>query len=234
MDYGAELFFEDEYNGSQFAISGCLGEMSAAGIELYRTFELGFASMPTYIYLMNGSGQMYGDNNETPEVMVHIEPEIGPVRIFGSFLGGWHSDEERKTVFRWSGGTSISMGPVELRSEYAGGKWEETISKVADTTKNAAKPFGFYTKLFYQFNSWGKLMLHYNYVNYNFIGNYLDGEPGKEMYSTFTPGGQITAFDCLNIQAQCDIGNWRKINTKKDTRDRLEFYRFFLGMRVTF
>ncbi len=234
MDYGAELFFEDEYNGSKFAISSCLGEMSAIGIEIYKTFELGFASLPTYIYLLNGSGQMYNDNNETPEVMIHIEPEIGPVRLFGSFLGGWHSDTGRHTVLRWSGGTSITMGPVELRSEYAGGKWQKTVETVDYSMKTPAKPHGFYTKLFYQFTPWGKIMLHYNYVHYNFIGYYLQGDPGKEMYSTFTPGLQFNAFDCLSVQLQCDIGNWRRINTKRNTRDKLEFSRFFMGMRATF
>ncbi len=231
MDYGAELFFEDEYNGSKFAISSSLGEMSGTGIELYRTFELGFASLPTYVYIMNGSGNLFHDNNDSPEGMIHIEPEIGPVRLFGSFLGGIHSDEGRKTVFRWSGGCSVTMGPVELRSEYAGGQWEETVS---DSIPSDAEPHGFYAKLFYQFTSWGKIMAHYNYSRFNYIGTAENGIPGKEIYSTVTPGFNFNFFDCLAVQFQCDIGNWRRKNSVNNTRDSLVFYRYFMGLRATF
>lgn len=231
MDYGAELFFEDEYNGSIFTLSSCLGEMSATGIELYRTFELGFASIPTYIYIMNGEGNMFHDNNDLPEGMIHIEPEIGPFRLFGSFLVGKYDDDSEKDVFRWSGGGSITMGPVELRSEYAGGKWEESIS---DSAQSDAEPHGFYTKLFYQFASWGKIMAHYNYVKYNFIGSCINGSPGEMVYSTITPGFQINVFDCLSIQLQGDIAAWKMKNKERNTRDKLEFYRYFLGLRATF
>ena len=229
MDYGSELFFEDEYNGSVFAISSCLGEMSGAGIELYRTFEVGFASIPTYVYILNGSGNMFHDNNETPEGMIHIEPEIGPLRLFGSFLLGKYDDDGHKNVFRWSGGTALTMGPVELRSEYAGGQWEKGIGDSTD-----AKPHGFYVKLFYQFSSWGKLMAHYNYVKYNFTGSYFMGTSGEETYSTITPGLNINVFDCLSIQLQGDIANWRRKNKERNTKDKLEFSRYFLGLRATF
>ena len=231
MDYGAELFFEDEYNGSQFAISSCLGEMSGTGIELYRTFELGFASMPIYIYILNGEGNMFHDNNDLPEGMIHIEPEIGPVRLFGSFLVGKYDDDSKKNVFRWSGGASISMGPVELRSEYAGGKWEKSIG---ESIESDAIPHGFYAKLFYQFASWAKIMAHYNYAKYNFVGSHINGLPGEEIYSTITPGFQIYVFDCLAIQLQCDIADWKRKNKERDTKDELKFSRYFLGMRATF
>ncbi len=231
MDYGAELFFEDEYNGSIFAISSCLGEMSATGIEIYRTFELGFASIPTYIYILNGEGNMFHDNNDLPEGMIHIEPEMGPFRLFGSFLVGKYDDDSEKNVFRWSGGGSITMGPVELRSEYAGGKWEKSI---CNSAQSDAEPHGFYTKLFYQFASWGKIMAHYNYVKYNFIGPCTNGLPGEMVYSTITPGFQINVFDCLSIQLQGDIAAWKMKNTERNTKDKLEFYRYFLGLRATF
>ena len=231
MDYGAELFFEDEYNGSIFSISSCLGEMSAAGIELYRTFELSFASIPTYIYILNGGGNMFHDNNDLPEGMIHIEPEIGPVRLFGSFLLGKYDDEGHKNVFRWSGGGSVTLGPVELRSEYAGGNWEKSIG---DSAYADAEPHGFYVKLFYQFASWGKLMAHYNYVKYNFTGSYRMGTSGEETYSTITPGLNINVFDCLNIQLQGDIADWQMINEERNIKDRLKFSRYFLGLRATF
>ncbi len=231
MDYGAEIFFEEEYNGSRFAVSSCLGEMSATGIEIYKTFELGFLSMPAYLYIMNGSENLYHDNNETPEGMIHIEPEIGPVTLFGSFLAGRWDTENKKDVMRWSGGFSVALGPVELRSEYAGGTWEESIG---DTVQSDANPYGFYTKLIYQFSSWGKLMAHYNYVNYNFIGTHIRGDQGREVYSTITPAFQVYVFDCLSIQTQYDIADWRKFNKEKNTRDRLKFNRLFLGLRATF
>ena len=174
---------------------------------------------------------MYHDNNDLPEGMIHIEPEIGPVRLFGSFLAGKYDNDSEKNVFRWSGGGSIKLGPVELRSEYAGGMWEESL---ADTAESDAKPHGFYAKLFYQFSSWGKVMAHYNYVKYNFVGSHINGTPGWEIYSTITPGFQVNVFDCLSIQLQGDIANWRRRNKERNTRDKLEFSRYFLGLRATF
>ncbi len=230
MDYGAELFFEDEYNGSKFAISSSLGEMSGTGIEIYRTFELGFASMPVYLYILNGSGNLFHDNNDTPEGMIHIEPEIGPVRLFGSFLGGLY-DDDRSTVLRWSGGFAFDVGPVEFRSEYAGGKWEKSLS---DSLDPDAKPLGFYAKLFYKFSTWGKAMVHYNYVRYNYMGSHINGSRGREIYSTITPGLQINVFDCLGIQFQCDIGDWQRKDKERNIEDKLKFSRYFLGLRATF
>ncbi len=231
MDYGAELFFEDEYNGSPFAVSNWLGEMHGTGFEFYKTIELGFASMPTYIYLLNGSNNLFHDNNDSPEAMIHIEPEIGPVRLFGSFLAGKYDDEGEKNLFRWSGGASLTLGRVELRSEYAAGKWEESLNDSATTD---GMPYGFYGKLFYQFSDWGKAMIHYSYARYNFIGTPIGGPPGKEIYSTITPGLHANLFDCLGIQLQCDIGDWEMQKALKNTKDELNFYRFFLGIRATF
>ncbi len=231
MDYGGELFFEEEYNGSKFAVSSCLGEMSATGIELYKAFELGFASMPAYLYIMNGSGRLHNDNNESPEVMLHIEPEFGPISLFGSILGGRWDNENKKNILRWSGGLSVAMGPVELRSEYAGGKCEKSFG---DSLQFDATPHGFYTKLICQFSDWGKLMLHYNYVNYNFIGTYIGGDPGREIYSTVSPAFQVYIFDFLSIQSQFDIADWHKVNKEKNITDKLKFNRVFLGLRATF
>jgi hypothetical protein len=236
MDYGAELFWEEEYNGSKFTISSALGRMHATGIELYRNFELGAISLPVYLYVMNGSENLFRDNNDTPEGMIHIEPEMGPVKLFGSFLAGYYDDEGENKVFRWSGGASIDLGPFTFRSEYAGGLWEKSIENITQFERfySDAKPLGFYAKLFYNYSSWGKVMVHYNYVKYNYAYSCLAGKAGEEEYSTITPGLQFNVFDCLGIQFQCDIGNWKRTVESFKKKDALTFYRFFLGLRATF
>ncbi len=236
MDYGAELFWEEEYNGSMFSINSALGLMHGTGIEIYRAFELGAISLPVYLYILNGSGNLFHDNNDTPEGMIHIEPEIGPLKLFGSLLYGKYDDDGEKNVVRWSGGLSLDFAAFSFRTEYAAGLWEKSMEQVVDSafTYSDTKPWGVYFKFFYNFSSWAKAMIHYNYVKNNYAYNQIDGLPGKEIFLTITPGVQFYFMDCLSVQLQLDIGNWKREVDNFGTKDNLKFVRSFLGLRATF
>ncbi|MBT4363150.1 MAG: hypothetical protein HOC71_03275 [Candidatus Latescibacteria bacterium] len=231
-DYGTELFWEEEINGGKFSCNDFLGAMHETGIELYKPIEFSAVSLPTYLYLLNGGpgGQknLFNDNNNTPTVMLHVEPEIGAFRFQGTLARGKWDDNNKYDMTRYSAGAAYMWGGFSARAEFAGGNWEKSIpTKVLED----ATPFGYYAKLFYEFSSWGKAMLHYDYAKHNFNG-FITTAPGEEEYITITPGLQITLAPGSMIQIQYDIADWKK--WRKNQNDTLKFNRLTVGLRSTF
>jgi hypothetical protein len=232
-DYGTELFWEEEINGGKFTCNDYLGAMHETGIELYKPFEFSSFSLPMYVYLLNGGpgGQknLFNDNNNSPMAMIHVEPEIGALRLHGSLARGKWDDAGKYNMTRYSAGVGYQVGEISARVEAAGGNWESSIP--AQTMEDAT-PFGYYAKILYRVNHWAKLMLHYDYVNHNFNGFYSP-LPGEEIYKTFTPGVQISVAGSAMVQIQYDIADWTK--WKSDTENQtLKFNRMTVGLRATF
>lgn len=222
LEYGQEMFWEDEFSGGKFAINDTLGRMQSMGVEAVKNFSLGDLYLPVYIYAINGNTQ-FADNNRQPMGMIHAEPEIGIFKFTGSFAAGRYDDKEQLGMTRWSGGVAINLGDINIRSEYAGGKWERAIDGVRATT-----PYGWYAKIFYKVSDWMKLMYHFDYVYNNYSGfNSFSSGPG-EKYITNTPGIIISLYDTL-LQFRVDIGDWSRTNG-----DSLLFTRTVLGWRATF
>ena len=231
-DYGTELFWEEKIHGGKFSCNDYLGAMHETGIELYKPIELSGVSLPTYFYLLNGGpgGQknLFNDNNNTPTVMLHVEPEIGSFRFQGSIARGKWDKNNKYNMIRYSAGAAYGIGEFSARAEVAGGNWENSIpaKKLEDAT-----PFGYYGKLLYSFAPWGKAMLHYDYAKHNFNG-FISSLPGEEEYVTITPGVQLSIAASSMIQIQYDIADWEKWN--HDESDKLKFNRFTMGWRSTF
>lgn len=225
MEYGEELFWQDELNGSKFAANTHLGAMHESGLELYRDFELGSVSLPVYFYLVNGTGKDFGDNNRHPMLMLHLEPEIGPVKFSGSLAYGKWDASDANDMTRYSAGLQYSLGAFQLRSEFAGGKWAKSIGGVKD-----AVAFGYYVKLFYRITPWLKAMVDANLADHNFNGFFFTGAGAGEKYTTVTPGLIFNITDSNLLLLQYDIADWRV----KDDSDKLQFKRLTLGWRSTF
>lgn len=224
-EYGAELFWEDEHIGGKFAINDYLGAMHETGIELYKPFELGAVSLPSYLYVLNGGSNEYADNNNGPLVMLHAEPETGALKFQGSFAAGKHDDKNKHTVYRYSAGVAWEGSAFSARAEYAGGTWEKSIEGVKDAVAN-----GYYAKVFYRFTPWGRAMLHYDFADMNFNDmNYT--KRGGEEYTTITPGIKINVAPSSALQIQCDIADWKRVD---GSGRKLKFTRFAAGWRVTF
>jgi hypothetical protein len=145
-------------------------------------------------------------------------------------------------VIRWSYGLALGTGPFEFRSEVAQGQWEDCLlhEYLPDTLTRIvsyrdADVFGVYAKLSWRFRTRARVLLHYNFVNYNFVGNpYSHAVEGRERYSTLSPGVQVFLFKICTIQAQADFGWWKQYVQATNIREALEFCRFTLGWRVEF
>ncbi|MHB9029465.1 MAG: hypothetical protein ACYC9O_11915 [Candidatus Latescibacterota bacterium] len=233
MEYGAELFWEDEFNGGKFAIDTSLGTMHETGIEVYKPFEFGAVSVPAYLYVINNSSE-YIDNNSSPMVMIHAEPEIGAWKFTGSLGSGKYDNKNKENNTRYAVGAAYEWKSLSARAEYAGAIYERSVRDInpADNTVTIydATPFGYYGKVFWRATPWARLMLHYDYVDHNFSGS--KSTPGVEKYTTITPGVQFKVMSSSFIQVQYDIADWKQSTAQGD--QTLKFNRLTVGWRTTF
>jgi hypothetical protein len=237
MDYGAELFWEEELNGSAFSCNTRLGAMQETGIEAYRTFEVNKISLPLYLYVVNGNGELGGATNRTPTVMLHVEPELGFLKFSGSFAYGKWDGGDSNAYSRWSGGASATLGALSLRGEFAGGLWknQNTLSNASRMDETSS---GFNVKASYRWADWGKLMLGYSLSNEGIQVNDTSSSGGvvavkTETYGTFTPVLQFNPMNSASIFIQSDIGTgkgWQDIATPL----KLSYIRMSIGTRLTF
>lgn len=236
-DYGAELYWEEEYHGGQFSNSLFLGAMHDTGIELYRNFDIGSISVPAYFYMLNGGNHNsteYFDNNNSMSAMIHVEPEFGPFRCQLSALYGNHDEDDRLKVQRFSGGFAYSWMNLDLRGEAAYGKWNEAF-RVNGEIKDAITKGGYF-KAKYRIAPFLSMMYHYDLVDKNFDGYHFSYGGFGEENITHTVAIQLFAAETSIIQIQYDMADWK---LKKDSdfslqRDYLKFNRFVIGWRTTF
>ncbi len=222
MDYGEELFWQEQLNGNKVSNNSNLGAMHESGIELYRNFEAGPVSLPVYFYLVNGTGSNFGDNNRHPMMVLHIEPEYSGVKLFGSFAYGKYDASDANDVTRYTGGFEYALGDFSIRSEYIAGKW---ANKLTGTQAGDAVAFGYYAKVFYRVLPWLKVMVDCSLADQN-----TSSTNSGEKYTTISPVLIIRASDSSLLFLQYDIADWRY----KDDSDRLAFKRMTVGWRNTF
>lgn len=234
-EYGAELFWEDEISGSKWSCNNYLGAMHDTGFEVYKAFEIGDMSLPTYFYLLNG-GHEFNDNNKTPMLMLHAEPEFGALKFLVSVATGKYDDDDEKNVFRYAAGIDYTRGAFNIRAEYAGGTWEDSI--VEDDSLGVyddATPYGYYVKAFYRVAPWVKFNLHYYLVDNNYTGFHYTSL-GSETYTSIIPGIQLYLSESTIVTMNYDMA----VRERKDrfgipgNDDKLDYNRLIVGMRVTF
>ena len=231
LDYGTELFFEDEFNAGQFTHSPFLGEMHESGLEILKSFSVSSVSIPVFLYIMNGAidtgGSAYLDNNNQPTVMLHAEPELGPVKLTGSIALGKWDDKEINNLMRYSFGVMLDFGDLTIRSEAAGAVLQKALSS------GDAKAYGYYFKAGYRpsFAKWFRLTFQQNLADHNFTGfdNIASGTTG-ERYLTNSPGFELYILDSAILQFAVDIADWRTY----DNTNISQFVRPTLGCRITY
>ncbi|NQV18958.1 MAG: hypothetical protein HQ534_10485 [Armatimonadetes bacterium] len=222
-DYGAELFWEEVISGSKWSCNGNLGDMADTGIEVYKAFEFDSFSLPAYFYLLNG-GSRFGDNNKTPMIMLHAEPEFGALKFLGSVASGKYDDDDEKSVFRYAFGASYTAGAFNIRSEVAGSTWED--KNTVNGTLEDDKPFGYYVHTSYALKPWAKLQFRYDFAD----NNGSDSGVGDETYTSIKPGLQLLVADGAAILVNYDIAT----RIRESSGSKLEYGRLIVGMRVTF
>jgi hypothetical protein len=230
MDYGEELFWQEEYNGSRFAANPYLGEADAAGVEVYKAFTLGDASLPVWLYAINPSSSNLGSVNNQPAGMIHVEPEYGMFKLSGSYQAGTWDANKQDAYQRTSGGIVFNWQGLQLRGEYASGRWNNQISMGNDALSQ-----GWYAKAIYKVTPWLKLVYNYNvaYMNFEtFFDNFLSPiDGGPEKYITHTLTFDINMTDSSILMLQIDYAyQWAKTSGE----DALTFIRPTLAYRITF
>ena len=227
-EYGNELFWEDEMNGSQFACNPWLGDFTDAGVEVVHYFDIGESSLPVYAYLLNGSGAE--ELNKSPVLMLAAEPQFGALRLHLAAAGGTWDSNNAYPMLRGSAGLSLSIKKFTMRSEGAVGYWEKRIGGSPDD----ALPFGAYVKFIYPFTPFVRMSIGASYVHNNFVGLY-NPQPGEEIYMTITPAIQIVTTSSSRIILQCDLSKWRQTPSEGVVGEKsLEFVQGTIGWRLTF
>ncbi len=228
MEYGDELFWDEEFNGSKFAADPWLGEMADTGVEVYKNFTVGDASIPVWLYALNGydpAAVVVNDNNDAPAFMIHVEPNMGMFKLTGSYTVGQYDNGKHDAYERASGGIQFIWDNLQLRSEFANGRWENKIATGID-----ARSYGWYVKAIYKFTPWLKLVYDYNVAELNFNGFFVTNNNGGENYLTHTLVLDYNITDSTYLMLQMDYADWKQNNGAEGLR----FFRPTLALRTTF
>ena len=210
MDYGAEMFFDEEMNTGKATHE--LMVVEDFGLGANKTFNFGDLSLPTYLYVMNGPAADYAfENNNQPDVMLHVEPRYGPVELYGSMLLSRYDAKELDADIRWLGGINFRLGGLTVRSEFSREKRERYISQGQDYNAE-----GYYVKVFYRVLPWLQFMIHHDSALEDTATSKTPADP-KVRYITNTPGMEINLSDSTILQVNCDIGDWRTEDGTKTT-----------------
>lgn len=227
-DYGAQLWYEEEYHDNFASSNSYLGSMDDVGIELYKNYELGNVSLPTYLYVLGGAGSQFTDNNNGKGILLHIAPEIGPIKLMGSLFNSakWAA-VNTGTINRWSGGLGYEAGNFMFRGEYMGGDFKDRFLSTSGVTKNL-KPWGYYAKVGYRVAPWLRPLISYARYKQDFTDSakqYID-----ETYWRLSPILNIYVSPESILFVQYDITS----NKRVDGSAKLEYNRLVLGWRTTF
>jgi hypothetical protein len=247
-DYGEQKGFQESNRYDKTGANHWLGAWHDMGVELYRPFELQFGdkylSIPTYLYLLNGTPDYLdipaSDNNNNKMVLLHAAPEFWKLRLIGSFGYGKWDDAGQHNVMRYAAGLGAEFGPVWLRAEYMGGRWdgEEFIRSydpmVVDTF--AARPFGYYAKLGLNIIPEKlRLIINYDYAEHNFAGFLSIGDPtARQQYTTIsgTLGWSVVSGSYLLLGVEKAL--WQSVDDAGSVATKLDFWRPTLGWRTVF
>ena len=210
MDYGEELFFDEEMTTGKATHD--LMVLEDYGFGVAKSFTFGDLSLPVNLYILGGAdGDFKFENNNQPGVMLHVEPHYGPVELYGSFFASRWDDKERYAKTKGLFGINVSWEGLTLRSEFARDRIENKVNAAAGIDKTDE---GYYVKLFYRVLPWLQFMIHHDSA--------LEGAStgpanrGKTTrYLTNTIAAEINLSDSTILQVNCEVGDWRTNNNDK-------------------
>ena len=251
-DYGAQLWYGEEFYGNYASCGGYYGTLDDTGIELYKNFELGPVSLPSYLYVLGGAGSLYVDNNNTKAVLVHITPQIGMFKFLGSYFRSMDSSDNNP-ITRYAAGVAINYENFMFRTEFTIGQWDNvsmyanlTATDFTKTVRNLT-PQAYYIKAGYKLFPWLRVMLVYAHYDQDFTNadkNIADTTTKTVLGYTVT-SKQSFAYETyteispvLNFYVTPDSTIYAQMINVQNTRDgdncELKYNRFVLGWRTTF
>ena len=237
-DYGDMKAFQETNRYNKTGANHWLQAWHDMGIEVYRPFELKlgekYVSIPTYLYLLNGAPNYIeipaSDNNSNKMVMLHAAPEFWKIRVMGSYGFGKWDDEGKYNVMRYAIGLGAEIGPMWLRAEYVGGRWDNETWRDIDTF--AAQPFGYYAKLGVNIvPDRLRFILSYDYAEHNFNGFLSVGDPAvKQQYATVSGILGWSVVSGSSVMLGIEKAMWKT----SDGNTGLDYLRPTLGWRTIF
>src|ERR1035437_152787 len=208
MDYGEELFFDEEMTTGKATHDIMVLEDYGFGVA--KSFTFGDLSLPVNLYVLSGAdGDFVFENNNQPGVMLHVEPHYGPVELYLSAFASRWDDKELYAKQKLLAGINVSLGGLTLRSEIATDKIENVKVKGVDKTDT-----GYYVKLFYRVLPWLQFMIHHDHA-VEYAGASVATRSLSVNYLTNTIGSEISLSDSTILQVNCDIGDWRQSDGAK-------------------
>lgn len=221
-EYGSETWWDEEFHVNKATHD--FGVSEDEGIEIYKNFELGKWSLPVYLYVLNGGNNQIGESNTSPAGLLHIEPQIGPFRLLGSFGYERYDTKDSLNLIRWVVGATYDVGGFSVRGEVMSADWQGKI-KTGQTYRDATGT-GFYVKPIYQYAKWGKIGVDFSYADEKTNAN---GSEDKLL--NIDPLLIFIPVAGVNIISQNDIGILSRSASKGQ---KLNYFRSTLGVRCTF
>lgn len=232
-DYGAEMFYQENYHAQKAVANPWLGSWHDAGLEIYKSFDIAlgennYASIPTYLYILNGGFEV-ADNNSDKAFLIHIAPEFGNFRIMASgAYGKWDPDGDN-TMLRYAAGLAANYKFFWLRGEYMGGKWENKYTFAGDTFD--LEPSGFYVKAgFNLVPEKLSLMGYYDYAKHNWSGFFFVGGTEEETYTTISGVLNYVVTPGSHLMLEVGKADWKN----ESETSKLDYLRMTLGWRTIF
>jgi len=245
-EYGKETWWHEEMHAPKATLY--LGGWHDSGIEAYRNFEFSGISMPTYLYLLNGSGgTSYTDNNSNKTIMFHVAPEFSGklTGLKGSAsygFGAWGDEDytasfsganptkvnaslKNQKYYRYALGGSYDYQKFTVRAEWMGNHFDNKFNTGLATQEDQGS-WGYYAKFLYKIvpEKWTAML---NYSEYHTEKD----SATREVYKTTTLGAQHELAPAATLVFQFNMEDWADDAALENA---LKFNRFITGLRVTF
>ncbi len=234
-EYAKQLWWHQQYHGNNGLLR--LQEWHDIGVEVYKNFDLGPVSLPSYFYLLNGDDSStfvldsynYVDNNGGMSGLVHIAPEfrvplLSRFRLMGSFgYGKWDPDDEND-AYKTALGVDMGLKNVTLMSEYMYKKFEDI--PLTDTGVADGEQEGYYIKGLWDITNRWRMVTKFSHVELYEVQE----EMLTDTYDSYSFGINYFVTDSSTIMPQVMYTD----ADRSDGSEELEYFRFTLGWRTTF
>lgn len=234
-EYAKQLWWHQQYHGNNGLLR--LQEWHDIGVEVYKNFDLGPVSLPTYFYLLNGDDSStfildsynYVDNNGGMSGLVHVAPEfrvpfLSRFRLMGSLgYGKWDPDDDND-AYKTALGVDMGLKSFTLMSEYMYKEFEDiplTNGGVADGEQE-----GYYIKGLWDITSRWRMVAKFSHVELYEVQE----EMLTDTYDSYSFGINYFVTDSSTIMPQIMYTD----ADRSDGSEELEYFRFTLGWRTTF
>lgn len=226
-EYAREIWWDELYHQNKGL--DYLQSVRDTGFELYKSFDFGNWSLPTYFYYLNGNtSSQYVDNNEGKTVLIHLAPEFfqTKLRLLGSFAYGKWDNENKYDLIRGAGGIDWKYQKLNIVSEYLYSKWENL--SLTGTGREDGTRDGYYVKALYRFNPKWRGLIKYSHAELYNTGSTANIR--SDIYDALTFGANYFVTPSSTIIGQLSICDAERSDGSED----LEFLRYTLGWRTTF